>query len=289
MRVLVTGATGFLGSHLVKELVSRHQVYAAVRDDRAPAGTHPIPANLELPLATMEWPATDAVVHIAQSPHYRSFPDGAAGVFAVAALATQGLLDYAVRVGAKRFIFASTGGLYAPSRLPLREDDPLEIGETALSHYFASKRAGELVAAAYGQALDVTVLRIFFCYGPGQAAEMLMPRLAHIVRDARPIRLAGQEGLRFNPVFVDDAAASVARLAEGGGPAVVNIAGPTVISLREVGETLGRVLGKAPIFENEGSSASPSMVADIARLTAAVGRPLVEPEEGLARLAQSLS
>jgi nucleoside-diphosphate-sugar epimerase len=231
---------------------------------------------------------TDAVVHLAQSPHYRSFPDGAASVFAVAALATQGLLDYAVRVGAKRFIFASTGGLYAPSSHPLQEDDPLDIGETPLAHYLASKRAGELIAMAYGRSLDASILRIFFCYGPGQTAGMLMPRLVQSVRDGRPIRLTGEHGLRINPIFVDDAAALVERLVQRAGPNIVNVAGPAAISLKAMGETLGGILGKPPTFEYDGESRSPLLVADIGRLEAAAGRPLVGPEEGLARLVQSL-
>lgn len=289
MRILVTGATGFLGSHVVKRLVARHEVYAVVRGNVVPPDTVPIQANFELPLATADWPVTDAVMHLAQSPHYRSFPDGAASVFAVGALATQGLLEYAVRVGAKRFIFASTGGLYAPSNRPLREDDPLDIGETPLAHYLASKRAGELIASAYGRSLDVTVLRIFFCYGPGQSAGMLMPRLAQSVRDGRSIRLTGEHGLRINPIFIDDAAALVAKLAESTGPDIVNVAGPAAISLKAMGETLGGILGRPPTFEYDGGSKSPSLVADIGRLEAVVGRPLVGPEEGLARLVQSLS
>lgn len=290
MRILITGATGFLGSHLARLLCARHEVHAVVRGNAAlPPDARPIQADLEFPLSTSDWPATDAVVHLAQSPHYRTFPDGAASVFSVAALATQGLLDYAVRVGAKRFIFASTGGLYAPSSRPLREGDPLDIGTPPLAHYLAAKRAGELIAAAYGRSLDVTVLRIFFCYGPGQAGEMLMPRLARSVRDGQPIKLAGKQGLRINPVFVDDAAALIAMLVEKNGPDVVNVAGPAPISLEGIGEVLGGALGRPPIFERGGGSEPPSLVADITRLETTAGRPVIRPEEGLARLAQSLS
>jgi nucleoside-diphosphate-sugar epimerase len=289
MRVLVTGATGFLGRRLVQLLASRHDVHALVRGDVVPPDAHPVRADLERPLATADWPKTDAVVHLAQSRGYRHFPEEAAAVFSVAGHATQGLLDYAVRVGARRFIVASTGGLYTPSDRPLREGDPLDIGRTALAHYLASKWTCELLAAAYSRLLDVTVLRIFFCYGPGQGGEMLMPRLVCSVRDGLPIKLVGKDGLRINPVFVDDAAALVARLIENKGPAVVNIAGPGETSLKAISETAGRLLGKAPIFERDESSEPPSLVADIARLQAEVGRPLVGPEEGLARLVRSLS
>jgi nucleoside-diphosphate-sugar epimerase len=289
MRVLLTGATGFLGCRLAEFLASRHEVHALVRGNVVPPNTHPVRADLELPLATSDWPKTDAVVHLAQSQGYRCFPEGAAAVFSVAGHSTQGLLDYAVRVGARRFILASTGGLYARSGRPLREGDPLDIGRTPLVHYLASKWTGELLAAAYSRLLDVTVLRIFFCYGPGQHREMLMPRLVCSVRDGLPIKLAGKDGLRINPIFVDDAAALVARLVECNGPPVVNIAGPREISLRAVCEIAGRVLGKDPIFESDGTIESPSLLADISRLQAEVSSPLVEPQEGLARLVRSLS
>jgi nucleoside-diphosphate-sugar epimerase len=289
MRVLITGATGFIGRHLVPLLAERgHAVFAVVRSTAAAAGAQAIAADLERPLATARWPAVDAVVHLAQSARYNQFPAGAGSVFALAALATQGLLEYALRVGARRFIYASTGGLYAPAGRPLRETDPLDIGATPLSHYLACKRAGELLVAAYARAMATTTLRIFFCYGPGQPDAMLIPRLVRSVRDGRPITLAGESGLRINPVFVDDAAWLVARLLESSGPEVVNLAGPGVVSLREIGEALGRLLGRRPVFESDAGAPAPSLVADISRLEA-TGRPRVHPADGLARLVQSLS
>jgi nucleoside-diphosphate-sugar epimerase len=288
MRILITGSTGFLGSHVAQRLAAEHEVFATTRGKPVPGGTKPIEADFDHAVSTAAWPTVDAIVHLAQSRQHGNFPDGAQTVFAVASLATQTLLDYATRVDARRFIFASTGGLYAPTDRPVRENSVVDIGSGRLAHYFASKRSGELLVAAYAPLLATTTLRIFFCYGPGQRENVLMPRLARSVRDGFPIKLAGDGGLRINPIFVDDAADAVVRLVEREGPDVVNLAGPDVISLEEIGKILGSVLGRQPVFETDATASASWLVADIGLLEVVVGRPRIAPADGLARLAASL-
>jgi nucleoside-diphosphate-sugar epimerase len=263
-------------------------VFATTRGSPVGEGAVPLAVDLcALPNA-QAWPRVDAIVHLAQARDYADFPSSAGAVFAVAAAATQALLDHALRTGARRFVYASTGGLYAPSSQPLRETDAVEIAPGPLAHYFASKRAGELLLAAYAGHLDVTAMRIFFCYGPGQSERMLMPRLARSILKGSPVTLQGDHGLRLNPIFVDDAAAIVAGLVERGTARVVNIAGPEVVTLEEIGHLLGRGLGVPPVFERDTAVVSPSMVADLDCLRSQVPLPETPPHVGLARLADSL-
>jgi len=288
MRILLTGATGFLGSRVARLLAGRHEVFATTRGQPVGEGAVPLLVDLCAPPRAEAWPRVDAIVHLAQAGDYAEFPSGAGEVFAVAAAATQTLLDHAVRTGTRRFLYASTGGLYAPSSRPLRETDPVEIAPGPLAHYFACKRAGELLLASYAGCLDVTAMRIFFCYGPGQSERMLMPRLARSILTGCAVALQGEHGLRLNPVFVDDAAAVVAGLVERGTAEVVNIAGPQVVTLEEIGQLLGHGLGTPPLFERDLTVASPSMVADLDCLGSQVALPATPPQVGLARLAAAL-
>lgn len=276
----MTGASGLVGSHAAAALASEgHSVVAVGRG-----------AEVECDLASGvpsadEVGALDAVVHLAQSERYREFPEGAGDVVAVNVTATAGLLDLARRAGARRFVLASTGGLYAPCAGALREDDPVEPP----SFYAASKRAAELLARAYDELLEVVVLRPFFVYGPGQRAGMLVRALAERVRSDDEIVLQGERGMVFNPVHASDAARAVVAASCGASaPAVVNVAGAETTDLLAVVERLGALLGSSPRVRFSGEDA-PRFVADVGVMEAQLGVvPQVGIEDGLASVAQSL-
>jgi nucleoside-diphosphate-sugar epimerase len=287
MRILITGASGFLGRHLARDLARRHEVFATIRGAALPEGMTPLAADLAGSLDTSRWPAVDAVAHLAQSPRYAEFPKAAGEVFAIAAGATQALLEYALRCGARRFVFASTGGIYARQPRPLRETDPIEIGSGGIAHYLASKRSGELITAAYRSAIETCSARIFFCYGPGQRLPMLVPRLIERIRAGETVSLPGENGPEMNPVFVDDAVRAIAALVEAGGPPVVNIAGPRVVTLRDMCRAIGLDVGREAIFKTDPSARPPYLVADTSLMAERAFRPSIDPLEGAARAARA--
>ena len=273
MKIVVTGAAGLLGAHLLPVL-AEHEVHALSRTPLEGAGPHVVPHSFDLEQRP-DWDALpldiDAVIYLAQSPHFRLFPERAADVFAVNAGEVVRAVDYARRAGAKRFIFTSTGGVYRPSPAPLREEDP--TGSTGeLGFYVTTKLCAESVLMDYAKHLDVTILRPFFIYGAGQKRDMLMPRLADRIRKGEPVMLQGEDGLAANPVHASDAAQAVAAALGLSGSHVVNVAGPEVLSLRAIAETIGQRLGVAPRFESAGGTA-PSSVADIARMTSLLWEP----------------
>ena len=172
MKVLVTGATGFVASHLIPALVAAGHDVVAAGHDRAR-----IPGDaiaLELDLAAHDWPTlpeAEAVIHLAQAN--APFPEGADALFAVNVAATQRLLEHARRAGSDRFVLASSGSVYGASPgPPPTEESPL----AALDFYSATKVAAERLTQAYDQHLDIAILRLFVPYGPGQERRML-PRL----------------------------------------------------------------------------------------------------------------
>lgn len=283
MTVVVTGGTGFLGSALIELLAQRDEVVALHRPGAEPAaidGVRWLLQDLAAPLGADLPETVDAVIHLAQSRRYREFPEGVSDVFAVNAGVTVELLDYARRSGARTFTYASSGAVYASGPEPVRETDVPQPG----NFYAASKRAGELAAEQYRPLLNAHVLRFFFIYGPGQR-NMFIPGVLARIADGQEVTLAGADGIRVNPVFVDDAASAVAATLELPESATLNVAGPDVVSLRDIAEIGGRLLGSGPRFAT--SNPQPDLVASIDRMRDTVGAPTVGIEEGLRRTVEA--
>jgi len=287
--ILVTGAGGLVGGRLISLAASDFDVWAMSRrpPDVSSSGTRWIRHDFETPSLPEGMPSgIDVVVHLAQAENHRDFPAAAPRIHAVAGDATLRLLDWAVRSGVRRFVLASSGGLYAPSTAPLTEESPLLIPDGPLGFYLTAKRVAELLALGYASALTVVVLRYFFIYGPGQRPSMLFPRLAASIDEGRPLLLRGADGMRFRPTHVEDAALAAlaaARLDEG---ATINVAGPETVSLRRVGELIGEGLGREPRFEVDGSGENWDV--DIARMSALLGPPRISPADGIPRTAREL-
>lgn len=292
MKILITGATGFVGARLMRRLERSHELWTLSRSDPALAGrnVHPLIGDLTASAWDAALPKNiDAVIYLAQSAAFRDFPARATEVYAVSAGATMRLLDWAHRVGAQHFVLASTGGLYGASDALVTEASPVPEPHGRLGFYFASKRASELLAGQYVDKLNVSILRFFFIYGSGQTEQMLMPRLAANIRAARPIALQGKDGIRINPIHVDDAADAIGRCLTRNDSGVLNIAGPEPVTLRTIVETMGACIGRKPVFEIDDHAAPNHLVADIARMTKALGAPTIGLKAGIDELLGELA
>jgi nucleoside-diphosphate-sugar epimerase len=278
MRVLVTGATGFLGRHLVPRLAERHEVVALVRDPQAsvPAATVVVVADLRLPLPRAALPArVDGVIHLAQANVL--FPQEASGLFAVNTGATLALLDYARLAGARRFVLASTGDVYGPHREPRREVDAL----APASFYATTKVCAEALTRAFEPYLSSCALRLFRPYGRGQAGRLL-PRLVQAIRERRPIDVCGTGGPRLTPTYVGDVVTAFERALAGSFAGCVNVAGDEIVELAELAERLGRLLGTPPVLRRQEGDAAHEP-GDNSLMRRVLGDwPLVLLEEGLA-------
>lgn len=274
-RILITGAGGLLGSHLVPLLSREHELFALGRG--APEGATAITADLSNPVDPAALPANaDSLVYLAQSPRFRDFPDGAADMFQVNVAQPLALLDWARRASVRRFVYASSGSVYAPSDRPIREDDPTP----APGFYASTKLAAERLALAYGGMISVVCLRFFFIYGRGQKRDMLLPRLVDSVREGRPVTLQGSDGIRLNPVHAEDAARATAAALELDGAHAINVAGPEALSIRRICEAAGAALGRDPVFESAPPAAG-DLVADISRMSERLISPRIPFVEGV--------
>jgi UDP-glucose 4-epimerase len=233
---------------------------------------------IELDLARESWGSVlpsdvDVVIHLAQSDRFRDFPSGALDVFDVNIKATARLLDFAHQVGAKHFIYASSGGIYGNGAEAFNENAAM-VSPGQLGYYLGSKACGEILVQSYASLFQVTIIRPFFMYGPRQKRSMLIPRLMDCVASEKPISLQGNDGIRINPVHVTDASAAVVAALDANKSATYNIAGPDVLSIRQISEAMGNYLGKAPIFQQAEGRAQ-DLIADISAMCSDLSRPVI--------------
>jgi nucleoside-diphosphate-sugar epimerase len=276
MRILVTGASGFVGGQLAPALAADgHDVFALVRDGRtAPAVTTPVEADLERPLDLPSLPRVDAVVHLAQANV--PFPDGATALHRVNTVATHELLELARTSGASVFVYASSGSVYGLGEGAVREDDPRRADD----FYAVTKRSAELLLAAYAPLFPTVALRLFAPYGPTQTAR-LIPNLVQRVRDGVPVALNDGGRPRMTPIFVDDVVRAFTRALQLERHAVVNVAGDEVVGIDELAVAIGDAVGREPLFE-QGGTAAGDLIADNGRMRELLlPEPLVPLAEGI--------
>ena len=270
MKLLITGASGFVGRRLVTQLADDHEVHAIVRrsppDELADAAQWIVQDLDRLDPGALPQ-RVDGVVHLAQSPHYREFPAGAPDVFSVNVSSTFALLEYARQAGARAFVLASTGGVYGYRRHPIREADDVPHPTT---FYFRSKRAAELLAEAYAGIFAVVVFRFFFVYGPGQT-RMLVPSLIDKVAMGEAIQIDGDPGLSINPIHVDDAVRSFEPALKLGTSATFNVAGAERVTITDLVRLIGELAGRSPSITHSDAQPPGDLVADIGRLRDVLG------------------
>jgi nucleoside-diphosphate-sugar epimerase len=291
MNILVTGASGFVGKRLVQALAERgHQVYGIVRNEPKPEDHSYFVSSgvklIRIDLAQPSWGTLpeniDTIYALAQSTHFRDFPEKAEDVFAVNITANFHLLQWALKAGVGKFIHVSSGGIYGGKLGKVfREDDSLAV-DSPLGFYLGSKLCSEVIFQNYRSFFETAViLRPFFIYGPGQRRDMFISRLIDSVRKGLPLQLQGENGLRVNPTFVDDAVLAFANALDLGGFHIINVAGPDVLPLRRIGEIIGEAVGKRPLFEKmQGTPLD--FVANTEQTVSKLKQPMTSFEEGIA-------
>ncbi len=266
--VLVTGANGFVGQHLVSRLCSdtsceviatdTHENLSGFGDVDSERVTY-INGKLDDDAFTESLRATyrfDAIVHLAGLLSRSSDPAGRGLLFDVNVRGTQRILECSLRCGA-RFIFPSTGLIYGDQAGPFTED----MDRCPRDFYALSKLLGEdlIRCCSSTQGFEHVIFRPGVLYGPGQRGVMFIPSLVHAL--ATGSELAMTEGRQTRDLvyvedFVDALHGAITAERPGG---VFNIGTGTPVALREVarlGEELAGVkeivkLGRVPYREHE--------------------------------------
>lgn len=283
--IVVTGATGFMGRLLVERLARRGDAVWAVA--RTPGEAREGVVWLDQDLSASALPARlpssiDTVIHLAQSQRFREFPEHARDIFEVNVGSTLRLLDWARTAGARRFVLASSGGIYGHGERGFLETDPM-APQGPLGFYLASKQCAELLAESYTSFFKVVILRFFFVYGAGQRPTMLVPRLVRAVKSGTSITLRSSDGIRLNPTHVSDALAALEGAVALEDSHKVNVGGPEVLTMRQLAETIGELVGRRPCFELEPGEPN-HLVGDTTKMARLLAAPATTFKAGVAEL-----
>lgn len=275
-KLLITGADGLLGKKVAtKALKAGYEVFCIVKHipDYEINGATYISIDLSGNINVDKLPKNiDIICHFAQSSNFRNFPKRGLDIFSVNVSSTAFMLDYALRAKCGHFIFTSSGGVYANLSTILSENSPLTpISE--LGPYLGSKLCGEIIAQSYMSEMNISIFRPFFIYGTGQKRDMLLPRLFDRISKQLPIQLQGENGLTINPIHVNDASEVIVKSFELPQNAVLNLAGPEILNLRQISNLIGSYLQCDPVFEFNGS-AEVNLTADISLLSQNLMMPI---------------
>lgn len=276
--ILITGVTGLLGSHLSEELFkSGHNIYGVTR---VISDTSYEIVNIDL---SSDWKISDLpahidfIYHLAQSDRFREFPDGASDVFNVNVQSTAKLLQYARTAGVKKFIYASSGGVYGKSLYPFHENSPINPPGD-LGYYLGSKACSEILVQSYASLCQVVIVRPFFIYGLEQNRFMLIPRLFDNIASGKMVAIAGKNGIRINPIHVIDAANALVAISKTNQSRIYNLGGPEVLSIKEICELFGDYLGEIPEFDLSKDSPQ-DLLGDISLMSKELCQPQIKLSE----------
>jgi len=302
---LVTGAAGFIGSHLVERLLASGTRVTGVdgfTDYYDPAIKR---ANLAGPLADGRFrlleldlgeaelatlPEVNVVFHLAAQPGVRASWGAEFAAYAHHnVLATQRLLERYRESRLERFIYASSSSVYGDAE---RYPTPEDLLPRPFSPYGVTKLAGEHLVLLYSRnfGLPGVALRYFTVYGPRQRPDMAFHRFCRAMLRGETITVYGDGSQSRDFTFVADAVeATFLAWERGGGPACYNVGGGSQVEVREAVALLERALGvKASVHHEPMPPGDPPRTrADSTRLRAALGVvPSVGIERGLAAEAE---
>ncbi len=274
MKILVTGATGKVGSRFVPRLLAKgHEVVILVRDAAKASALAELGARIiigDLFNADTLPPALkgiEAVIHLAAL--FRTFTDNE-GIIKTNHEGTVALVNAAIAAGVKRFIFVSTGNVYSSGyQHPAKEDDAVNINDPRA--YSSSKIAAEqeLLALHKNTGFDVRVLRLGFVYGDKD------PHIAEIIPLLK--KMKRHSGSRMHMVHHLDVAQALILLLnmDGLNGDIFNVVDDAPITLYELADSVGQA---ADTFDpEEGPLNDPfEGIMDTSKLRKMTGfRPLV--------------
>jgi nucleoside-diphosphate-sugar epimerase len=224
MNVLLTGATGFIGSHLARALRAAEYVVIEARRDIGP-GTAAVPVDFTRDLSAREWlpklAGIDAVINavgILREHGEQTFER-------IHKRAPQALFTACVAAGVRRVVQISALG-----------------ADLGMTRYFVSKRAADDYLATLP--LDWTIVRPAMVFGPGGSNARLFERLAHLPL----VPLPGRGEQRMQPIHIDDLSEAVVRILGdvATGRTRIDLVGPQSLSLRELLASLRAAMHLTP-------------------------------------------
>ena len=313
-RVVVTGAAGFIGSHVVDALLARGDVVIGVdnfdpfydpdvkRANLADALVHPdfelveadirdLPAMRRL-LSTVR---PDVIVHLAARAGVRPSIQEPALYASVNVVGTTVLLEAARASGVHRLVVASSSSVYGNDAAPpFREDDP---SIHPISPYAATKRAAELLCETFASLdprLRVISLRFFTVYGPRQRPDLAIHKFTRLMTAGQPIPFYGDGTASRDYTYITDTLQGVLGAIDrtridGVGHEIINLGESASTSLIDLVRLLEQALGRSASLDRQPPQPGDvrATFADVTRARQLLGyAPAVPLADGIPRFVE---
>jgi UDP-glucuronate 4-epimerase len=307
-RVFLTGAAGFIGSHVAERLLARGDEVVGI-DNFDPFYPRPVKErNLEAARASggFQFHELDildtarigrlltvdtVVLHLAAKAGVRPSLQDPAGYVRVNVTGTQSLVDACREAGVGRMVFGSSSSVYGDDTpAPFREDAP---AVHPISPYAATKRSAELLleALAPHAGLRIAALRFFTVYGPRQRPDLAIHSFVRRISCGEPVTLFGDGSEARDYTYIDDIVSGVVRAVDwtGTGPIgleLFNLGGNEAVALGRLIAEISGALGIEPRIERAGRQPGDVRLtsADITKAGRLLGYyPTVPFPEGIRR------
>ncbi len=306
-RVLVTGAAGFIGSHVCEALLARGDEVVgldnfdpfyprAVKERnldglRRAKGFRFVEADIVRDALPLD--GVSVVLHLAARAGVRPSLEDPASYGDTNVTGTVRVFEAARRAGLRRIVFGSSSSVYGDATpAPFGEDT---AAVWPISPYAASKRAGELMAHAFAHlyGLQIACLRFFTVYGPRQRPDLAIHRFTQLIAEGQPVRMHGDGSSERDYTYITDCVDGILAAVEwtarpragGGGLAEpINIGGGARVRLDRLIDLIGQTLGREVRIERHGDQPGDVQLtaADLRRAERELGyRPAVGIEEGI--------
>jgi len=306
MSVLVTGAAGFIGSHLVDALLAEGEVVVGLDcyDDYYP----PEVKRANLSAARTSERFTEIQGDLCDPAVLESVPPGVTSVVHLAARAgvrpsienprlygkvnvdgTLAVLDWMRDRGIRDLVFASSSSVYGNNeKVPFSEEDSVDY---PISPYAATKRACELICHTYHHLFGISIvaLRFFTVYGPRQRPDLAIHKFARLMRDGQTIPFFGDGSSERDYTYITDILQGIEgalRFVAAEKPVfeIVNLGESRTVTLSELVQVLAEEMGVTP--ELKRLPAQPGDVrrtyADVSKASRILGyRPCIGFREGI--------
>ena len=307
--ILITGAAGFIGSHLSERLLQEGSRIICLdnldtfydpqikRENLKPLLSNNNFTMIEgdirdLKLLTdiFEGNRIDIIVHIAARAGVRPSIKEPLLYYDVNVRGTTNLLEMAKNYHVKKFIFASSSSVYGENKkVPFSEDDNVDY---PISPYAATKKAGELISFTYHHlyGIPVSCLRFFTVYGPRQRPEMAIHKFTRLIYEGKSIPVYGDGTSRRDYTYIDDIISGItASVNTELGYEIINLGESKTVKLTELISLIEENLQKKALIEwlPDQPGDVPVTFADIGKARRLLGyTPCIDIKEGAGRFVE---
>ena len=268
MNILVTGAAGFIGSHVCEHFIEHgHNVIGIDNFDNFYSidlkylNISSLKENPKFQFhegdirdnkilsSIFSSDQIDIVIHLAAKAGVRPSIESISEYYDVNVNGTITLLESMRAHRVKKMLFASSSSIYGNnSKIPFSESDRVD---NPISPYASTKKSGELLCHVYTHLykFDITCLRFFTVFGPRQRPDLAIHKFTRLISEAKPIPFYGDGSTSRDYTYIDDIVNGVScALNHLGGYQIFNLGESKVITLKKLVETIESILGKKAIL-----------------------------------------